>query len=54
MNSVKTTSDYIKMLSKDKKKFTKMVIRGANEDQRVLVENYESAVKERKIEPVGA
>lgn len=52
MSPIKTTSDYIGMSSKDKKKLVKVVIRSANNDQKELIRRYESAVQAKEIKPV--
>ena len=53
MNHIKTTSDYLKMKSSEKKRFIKAVLKGANKDQQALVERYEQAVANKEIAPVS-
>lgn len=52
MSPIKTTSDYIGMSAKDKKKLVKVVVRNANNDQKKLIKRYESAVQAKEIKPV--
>lgn len=52
MSTTKTTSDYLKMSSGEKKKLVKVVLRKANQDQLDLVKRYDEAVKNKEITPV--